>query len=180
MLLFAGTAITLNHAALFEPPPKVTTRTAILPPPLVAGLAGGPQDAAAPLPDNLAAWVRERFQVNPGRLRAEWSPDEVVLTISRPGGERTLSLDRETGQARLENASRGLVGALNDLHTGRNSGPAWGLFIDAFAVSCLVFAVTGFAMGLLYAPGRPLTWPLLAAGLAAPLLLALAAFAHLL
>lgn len=168
MLLFAATGLTLNHAASLEPPPRTTTLALDLPPPLAATLAAGPADTPAGLPAPLAGWIRERFGLDAADLIAEWSAKEVALSVPRPGGEHAISIDRASGVLTYAVSSRGLIGVLNDLHTGRNSGRVWGLFIDAFAVGCLVFATTGLALVCLYAPGRPITWPLLALGAAAP------------
>lgn len=180
MLLFAGTAITLNHADVFEPAPRTTSTTLQLPPALAAQLASGPAEGPAALPAPLAAWIDAQLKMDVSRELAEWSEDEVTAALPRPGGERALSVDRASGELTYETSSRGLVGALNDLHTGRNSGRAWGWFIDVFAAGCLVFATTGLVLACLYASGRPLTWPLLAAGAAAPLILVILLLIHLL
>ncbi|CAN7433916.1 PepSY-associated TM helix domain-containing protein [Phenylobacterium sp. LjRoot219] len=180
MLLFAGTAITLNHADVFEPQPQTTSRTLQLPAALAAQLASGPSEGAAPLPAPVAAWVNAQLQFDLSGDLAEWSEDEVTAALPRPGGERALSFDRVSGALTYETSNRGVVGALNDLHTGRNSGRAWGWFIDVFAIGCLVFAATGLALACLYARGRPLTWPLLATGAGAPLILIILLLFHLL
>jgi uncharacterized protein len=65
------------------------------------------------------------------------------------------------------------VSYLNDLHKGRHTGPAWSLFIDVFALVSVLFCVTGLLLLQMYATGRPSTWPVVAAGLAIPVLLAL-------
>lgn len=178
MILFAATGLTLNHADTLEPEPRSTTTAAMLPAPLVASIAGGPAAGAASLPRPVAAWIRDRFGLEASRLKAEWSAEQVTVSVLRPGGDRTVSIDRASGLVSLETTSRGVVGALNDLHTGRNSGPGWGLFIDVFAIGCLTFATTGLALVCLYAPGRPVAWPLLAAGAAAPVLVGLLALLH--
>ncbi|HSC81351.1 MAG TPA: PepSY-associated TM helix domain-containing protein, partial [Chitinolyticbacter sp.] len=72
---------------------------------------------------------------------------------------------------------RGWVAYFNDLHKGRSAGAAWAWFIDAFAVTALIFCITGLFLLHLHAGNRPLTWPLVGAGLVVPLLLALA-FIH--
>lgn len=180
MILFAATGLTLNHAAELEPEPQSTTEAETLPAPLVASVAAGPAAGAAPLPRPVAAWIRSRFGLDASRQKAEWSAEQVTLSVPRPGGERAASIDRASGLVRYEASSRGVVGTLNDLHTGRNSGRAWSLFIDVFAVGCLAFATTGLALVCLYAPGRPVAWPLLAAGAAAPVLVGFLALFHVL
>ena len=84
-----------------------------------------------------------------------------------------MTLDRQTGEAFVEVTTRGPIAYLNDLHKGRDTGAAWALFIDVFAVACLVFALTGLALLVLHARNRRMTWPLVSLGLLIPLILAL-------
>ena len=53
------------------------------------------------------------------------------------------------------------------------AGPAWGWFLDVFAVACLVFCITGLFLLHLHARQRRMTWPLVGLGLLIPLLIAL-------
>ena len=41
-----------------------------------------------------------------------------------------------------------------------------------FALSCVIFALTGLALLQLYAMNRPMTWPLVGAGCVLPILIA--------
>ena len=86
----------------------------------------------------------------------------------RPGGDAWVSVDRASGRVTSERTSRGLVSYLNDLHKGRNAGPAWGWLIDVFAVACLVFSATGLAPLQMLARNRRATWALVAAGVLVP------------
>ena len=104
---------------------------------------------------------------------AEWSEQEVYLSLPRPGGDAWLSIDRTTGAVEYERTSRGWIAYLNDLHKGRNAGAAWRWFIDIFAIACLVFCITGLFLLQMHARQRPSTWPYVVLGLVLPLLLAL-------
>lgn len=179
LLLFAATGITLNHADGIGAEPRVVTRHATMPPTLVAGLAAVPEEGKAPLPAPTREWVEQTLSVKVAGRGAEWSPDEAYLALPRPGGDAFLSIDRQTGAVAYEQTSRGPVALLNDLHKGRDTGPIWQGFIDVFAGACLVFAATGLFLLHLHAGARPLTWPLVALGFAAPALIA-TAFLHLL
>ena len=88
-----------------------------------------------------------------------------------------MSLDRKSGEARYELTDRGWISYLNDLHKGRNTGTAWSLFLDAFAVACIVFCVTGLVLLQLLSHARPSTWPLVGLGLLIPVLITIA-FIH--
>ena len=174
LLLFAITGITLNHAASIEGAPVVKTADATLPATMLPTIAAkdGEADAKKPLPAPVASWVQKTFS-QPGDGVAEWSADEIYLPLPRPGGDGWVSIDRTTGAASSERTDRGWISYLNDLHKGRNAGEVWKWFIDIFAGACVIFAITGFFLLQLHAKKRPVTWPLVAAGLAIPALLAI-------
>ena len=173
MLLFTATGITLNHAARIEAQPQVDNRSLELPADMLAKLAAAPEDGEAPLPAQVAAWLGDELGIAPGRRAAEWTPEEAYLSMPSPGADAWLSIDRHSGAVEFERTSRGWISYFNDLHKGRNAGPAWGWFIDVFAIACLVFCITGLFLLHLHARQRRLTWPLVGLGLVVPLLLAL-------
>ncbi len=175
MLLFAATGLTLNHAARIEAHPRVVDRKATLPGHLLGAQAPAPGEKKhdAPLPAPLADWVTNALQVDVHGRSAEWSTDEIYVSMPRPGGEAWVRIDRESGEAEFEDTDRGWISYLNDLHKGRNAGTAWSWFIDAFAVACIVFTLTGLVILKMHAGNRPGTWPLVGLGVVLPLLLAL-------
>ncbi len=172
MLLFAATGITLNHASRIEAKPQVRNQQLTLPAPLLQAL-GKREEGNAPLPPKVAGWLGNTLDVSVGQRPAEWSPEEIYLSMPGPGMDAWLSIDRESGAVEFEKTRRGWVSYFNDLHKGRNAGPAWGWFLDIFAVACLVFCITGLFLLHLHARQRRLTWPLVGLGLMIPLLIAL-------
>ena len=175
MLLFAATGLTLNHASQIEAHPVVVDRKAQLPAALLAAHApaAGDRKHDGPLTPDLADWVASALQVDVHGRSAEWSADEIYVAMPRPGGDAWVRLDRASGEAELEDTSRGWVSYLNDLHKGRNAGTAWSWFIDAFAAACLIFSVTGLFILKMHAGNRPGIWPLVGLGLVLPVLLAI-------
>lgn len=178
MLLFAITGFTLNHASQIEAKPVVVSRKATLPPDLLALLAKGPEEGKRPLPVPLEPFLDKAVGAEVAGREGEWSADEVYVALARPGGDAWVSIDRATGAVEHEKTTRGAISLLNDLHKGRNAGKAWGWFIDIFAGACMVFAVTGLILLQFHARARPLTWPLVGLGLAAPVILVIL-FVHL-
>lgn len=174
MLLFAITGITLNHAQSISATPRVTERAAMLPAPLLDQLEGaGGEAGAAPLPDAVAAHLKTALQLDTRGRPAEWSDEEVYVAMPGPGRDAWVSIDRASGAVTAEQTDRGWVSYLNDLHKGRNTGDAWFWFIDIFAVACVVFTITGLLLLQLHAKHRPSTWPIVGAGLAIPVIIAL-------
>jgi hypothetical protein len=178
LLLFAFTGFTLNHAAQIEAKPVVVSHKATLPPDLLALLAKGPEEGKRPLPVALEPFLDKAVGAEVAGREGEWSADEVYVALARPGGDAWVSIDRATGAIEHEKTTRGAVSLLNDLHKGRNAGKAWGWFIDIFAGACVIFAVTGLILLQFHARARPLTWPLVGLGLAAPVILVIL-FVHL-
>jgi hypothetical protein len=172
MLLFTVTGLTLNHASRIEAKPTVTHLTLQLPPALTDELSI-PDDDKAPLPAAVSAWLEQRLPTSIGRRPGEWSEGEFYLSMPGPGSDAWLSIDLETGFIEYERTERGWVSHFNDLHKGRNTGPAWQWFIDIFAVACLVSCITGLLLLQMHAGQRWITWPLLGLGLIVPLLIAL-------
>ena len=172
MLLFAATGITLNHAAKIEARPQVANQAAQLPPALLAGL-GKRKEGNAPLPPAVSDWLGDSLSVAIGTRPAEWSEEEIYLSMPTPGADAWLSIDRTSGAVEYESTDRGWISYFNDLHKGRNAGPAWGWFLDIFAIACLVFCITGLFLLQMHAKQRRMTWPYVGLGLVIPLLLAL-------
>ncbi len=173
LLLFAVTGITLNHAADIPAEPVTVEQTATLPAPLLDRLTAFPEETTDPVPDAVARWAAGALKARIAGRPTETTADEIYVSLPEPGGDGWLTIDRSTGEALRERTTRGWVAYLNDLHKGRDTGPVWYWFIDLFAVACVVFAVTGFALTWMHARQRPSTWPLLGLGLLIPALIAL-------
>ena len=180
MLLFAVTGFTLNHAGQIESKPKVESRDAQLPPDLLEklqqaqkqGLLAGGKDAVG-MPADVDGWLAQQIKVSAKGFAVEWSEDEAYVPMPRPGGDAWLRVDLKEGSVEYEKTDRGWISYLNDLHKGRNTGGAWSLFIDIFAVGCLVFCITGLLILKMHAQRRPMTWPMVGLGLVLPALLVL-------
>lgn len=173
MLIFAFTGITLNHATQIEGTPEVIEREGSLPAPLLEGLRSGIDEGEAPLPVPLREWLSGELDVWVDDRPAEWSEEEIYVSLPRPGGDSWLTVDRETGDVMFERTDRGWIAYLNDLHKGRNTSEAWKWFIDIFAAACVVFSLTGLLLLQFYAGNRPSTWPVVGLGLVIPLILAI-------
>ena len=180
MLLFALTGFTLNHAGQIESKPKVESRDAQLPPELLEklqqaqkqGAQAASKDAVG-LPAEVDGWLARQIKVSAKGFAVEWSEDEAYVPMPRPGGDAWLRVDLKEGSVEYERTDRGWISYLNDLHKGRNTGGAWSLFIDVFAIGCLVFCITGLLILKMHAQRRPMTWPMVGLGLVLPALLVL-------
>lgn len=180
MLLFSVTGITLNHSSQIEAKPKIATQTLLLPTALQTRLAHkGEEEStpanknARPLPPELQRWMQDNLSIDVRERAVEWSPEEVYVSLPRPGGDAWLRIDRASGELEYESTDRGWISYLNDLHKGRHTGTAWSWFIDIFAAACLIFSLTGLFILKMHATNRPSTWPMVGLGALIPFLLAL-------
>jgi hypothetical protein len=172
MMLFAATGITLNHAASIESEPAIVTQEAVLPDEVLAALQQvGTAQATTPVPAALADWLNSEWGVKAEGRAPEWEETELYIPLPRPGGDGWVSIDRETGDVLYEDTDRGWIAYFNDLHKGRDTGPAWSWFIDIFSVACIIFSLTGFLLLQIHSRRRPSTWPLVGAGVIVPLFL---------
>lgn len=172
MLLFSVTGITLNHAARIKAKPEIVTLEAEVPAEIIKAITITAEEKAV-LPEVLADWLAQAQDISVGDQLAEWSEDEIYLSLPRPGGDAWMSIDLASGELVYEVTDRGWISYLNDLHKGRNTGVAWSWFIDVFAVFCIIFCITGLLLLKRYASGRPATWPMVALGLVLPSVLIL-------
>ncbi|TAJ74897.1 MAG: hypothetical protein EPO51_01915 [Phenylobacterium sp.] len=172
MLLFAITGITLNHAGAIMAKPQTIAREGELPAPLRAGLRAA-ETAKGDLPPATRAWLDKEMKIRAPAGPVEWSAGEAYVALPGPGSDGWVTLDTESGAVAYEQTERGWIAYLNDLHKGRNTGPAWSWFIDVFALACVVFCVTGLLLLQLHSKARPSTWPLVGLGFLIPVLLAL-------
>lgn len=172
LLMFSVTGFTLNHAARIEASPRVEKHAATLPPDLLGQLVARRPKSAA-LPPEIATFVTTQTGAPVDGRAADWSDDEVAVSLPRPGGDGWVSIDRETGEIQYETTDRGWLAYVNDLHKGRHTGPVWSWFIDVFALACVVFALTGLLLLQMHAGQRRMTWPMVALGLVLPVVVAL-------
>lgn len=170
ILLFSFTGITLNHAGDIEANPTTTHLEGELPQELLTAVAASAGQKKTVLPESVSEWFAKNHHLKLADANPEINDGEIYLSLARPGGDAWLSIDGSSGEFEYESTDRGWIAYFNDLHKGRNTGKAWVYFMDLFAIACIIFSLTGFLLLQRYADTRAQTWPLLIAGLVAPLL----------
>lgn len=71
---------------------------------------------------------------------------ECVVTFKGPGYSADAFIDRESGDYQLTEVRHGLVALINDLHKGRDTGPAWSWVIDISAALMTVVSLSGLVL----------------------------------
>jgi hypothetical protein len=174
LLLFAITGVTLNHAGDIAGAPVIAEQVMTVDGSALKAIQRTVAEGTkTPLPAATRHAIEQRFGVDLAGTDGEWSDYEVFLAMPGPGGDATLTIDRESGAVRYQTTDYGWIAFFNDLHKGRHSGTVWSWFIDLFAAACLIFSITGLILLQLHARSRPSTWPLVGFGLLLPVLLVL-------
>ena len=79
---------------------------------------------------------------------SDFQVDDVQCEVSfkGPGYEADAIIDRNSGRYALTVSRFGLVAVLNDLHKGRDTGPAWSGLIDFSAIFMALVSLTGLTL----------------------------------
>ena len=72
-----------------------------------------------------------------------------TLSLRAPGYSADLTIDPRTGTYTASTDAQGWVAGLNDLHRGRDAGPAWSVALDLAGYFLTLIALTGLGL-LLY------------------------------
>lgn len=156
LTFFAITGITLNHPTWFGIDAMRTTelkgelKKEWLNLPLPAGFTSPPltadgevdyaqQVAKLELVEQLRAAHQLKGAV--GEFRVD--ERECLIIFKGPGYSADVSINREDGTYQLTETEMGIVAIINDLHKGRDTGPAWSMVIDLCALLTVFVSITG-------------------------------------
>ncbi|GHE80716.1 PepSY-associated TM helix domain-containing protein [Thalassotalea profundi] len=177
MLFFSWTGITLNHAGDIPAKNDITTVETQLPNNVLhAWILRHESESVAPnsLPDDVRQLLISEHNISISKYaEGELSDGEFYLSIPEPGVDAWLSIDLDSGELIYERTDRGWISFFNDLHKGRYTNTAWIWFIDAFAVGCIVFCLSGLWLLYKQASFRLSTWPFVSLGVLLPLIIIL-------
>lgn len=138
ILFFGLTGLTLNHPQWFDTGYEaVREDTGTIEKSLIS------VDAAETKKLEIVEFLRSKHGIH--AALKDFQVDEYQLNISFAGPAYTadISVDRETAMYQFSELRLGLVAIVNDLHKGRDSGPAWSLFIDISALLMVFISITG-------------------------------------
>jgi hypothetical protein len=141
VLFFGITGFTLNHPDWsFGGSSTSVTSTGTFPFPTETG------GTVAWLP--IAEYVRSTYAVKGAVSSFEAADGQGSIAFRDPGYAADLLFDVDTGSFELTVEQEGFVAVMNDLHKGRDAGPAWRWTIDIAAVGLVVISLTGLTMQL--------------------------------
>jgi uncharacterized protein len=141
VFFFAVTGLTLNHAEKFNDQLNSTQEKGKL------------QLSWVKTPDTLkiakleiVEWLRKQHNIRAALSDFRIDDAQIGVSFKGPGYAADAFIDRETGQYDLTKTNAGLVGIINDLHKGRDTGPGWSLFIDVSAIFLTLVSLTGLVL----------------------------------
>src|ERR1700730_9057108 len=115
VLLFAITGLTLNHDDFGRSPPRITKFAIVLP----ADFLERPEQSA------LGQRLRETLGVRSPITDYREDSEEIQVTFAAPGRRTVVTVNRAQRMGEVETETRGILGKLDDLHKGFDSGPVW-------------------------------------------------------
>ncbi len=71
---------------------------------------------------------------------------ECLVTFKGPGYAADAFIDRASGRYNVSQTYQGFLAVINDLHKGRDTGPAWSALIDVSAVLMTTISLTGLVL----------------------------------
>jgi len=153
-LFFSVTGITVNHPDWFFGAVERTTEAQGqldvrwlnrgAPGPGADGESNGENDHVDKL--NVVESLRAAHDIRGALSSFTVSEDECSVTFKGPGYAADAFIDRRTGRYDLVAQFHGWVAVFNDLHKGRDAGPAWSLVIDMSAMLMIVAALSGMVL----------------------------------
>ena len=93
---------------------------------------------------------------------------QCAVSFRGPGYAADAFVNREDGSYEVTLLKAGVIGVLNDLHKGRDSGAKWAILIDIAAILMIIISLTGIIL-LLYIKRKRISgivWALIGLGLA--------------
>ncbi len=141
LLFFAVTGLTLNHADKWGGEIKTRQEKGKL----TAGWVNkADTNTIAKL--EVVEFLRKQHHIKGAVDEFRIDERECTVAFKGPGYSADAFINRETGEYELAESRTGIIGIINDLHKGRDSGGAWSAIIDISAVLMTLVSLSGIIM----------------------------------
>jgi len=141
VLFFAITGLTLNHADKFVNQLHTTQVKGKL----TVSWVNNP-DTLKIAKLEIVEYLRKNNNIKAALSDFRIDDSQIGISFKGPGYAADAFIDRGTGGYELTKTTAGLVGIINDLHKGRDTGPAWSVFIDVCAILLTLISITGLLL----------------------------------
>ncbi len=153
VLFFSVTGITLNHPDWFfgEAERRSQAEGQMALKWLRTGAASSSSESSADPTLQVAKfevveYLRKTHAIHGAVAEFRADESECLVTFKGPGYSADAVIDRSTGRYSVTQQFHGFIAIINDLHKGRDTGPAWSILIDVSAVLVTVISLTGLAL----------------------------------
>jgi hypothetical protein len=133
VVLFAVTGLTLNHQDFGLSEPKVQMQTIDL----------SASTLEHPSRELLGKYLQDALHIRSAATDYREDDQQIQVTFAAPGHRTLVTIERESKKAEVEIESRGILGRLDDLHKGFDSGRTWYWVIDFTALLLTISSLTG-------------------------------------
>jgi uncharacterized protein len=144
VLFFAVTGLTLNHADFFAGELKTANEKGKLDSAWV-----NTKDSSSINKLNVVEYLRKTYSIKAAVSEFRIEDEQCSISFKGPGYGADAFIDRITGNYDIAIMQTGVIGVLNDLHKGRDSGAGWSVLIDVSAILMTLISLTGIIL-LLY------------------------------
>ncbi|NCI47975.1 PepSY-associated TM helix domain-containing protein [Sediminibacterium soli] len=141
LLFFAVTGLTLNHADKWGGETKTRTEKGRLNAQWV-----NRQDTNTIAKLEMVEYLRKTHRIKGAVTEFRIDDRECTVSFKGPGYSADAFVIRETGEYELNESRSGLIGIINDLHKGRDSGGAWSVIIDLSAILMTLVSLSGIIL----------------------------------
>jgi hypothetical protein len=132
-LLFGATGLTLNHQDFGLSSPQISTSELVLDKKMIETAGQSKIEGA----------VRQTLGIGSPLTDYHDDPDQIEMTFAGPGIRTVVTINRSDGKGQAEKETRGILGKLDDLHKGLDTGVVWYWTIDVAAILLVVSSLTG-------------------------------------
>ncbi len=90
--------------------------------------------------------LRSQHQITAAVRDFQADESQVSIAFAGPGYTADVWIDRPARTYQLTETRLGVIAVINDLHKGRDTGPAWSVVIDVSAVILVLISATGLIL----------------------------------
>ena len=144
VLFFSVTGLTLNHPDWFFRDAERRDQSRGQLDPKWLHPDGAPTPDVAKL--EIVEQLRKVHAIRGALAEFRVEERDCLVTFKGPGYAADAFIDRDSGRYDVTQIYHGPIAVLNDLHKGRDTGPAWSLLIDVSAAVLTLIALSGLVL----------------------------------
>ncbi len=141
VLFFSITGLTLNHADYFQKSSIITEEKGTVDTSWVIQ-----QDTLKIKKLDLVEFFRAKYKIKGAVQDFRIDDREISFSFKAPGFQADVFIEREDASYTLTITNQGIMGFVNDLHKGRDTGKVWLWIIDISAILMTLISLTGLIL----------------------------------